>query len=868
MRAFSILVVCIVIAASGCAVDASHLGPHDPCGSYGNCVSSSITYTRANPDDTLYPGDQFTITLSITLGRGAAGCGSGCSESWSSSLSGVAWSYDTSEFTAETSGTSASFTVTGNSTGSYTISATASFSVTITMCVTSTSTSSSKTTEASTATSCSTSHAQSSVTTTQQVTVIQLELQVAARIVNVTDRATGYVLRNPDGSFYRNDSFCVQWNATFQFSDARKDINVSVLSDPLSSLALLNSSSTTVSTSAPGDLGIRHGTFCYSVALNAPYQPYNLTLSFEALNWLGVSIAHTVIAVPFAVVQYSPSFTYFTYMDYNSKSSTTYARPFITLIRYGGNNPGYSYGGDSNTDPIVNDNDTRERAYINNFTFATMGWNTTLQLINASVGQDLLFHNYSVSISYSFLHNQAEYNDKTYYPMITWKDRVQKYYFIGNITEFEAYVPDEMTYYNLTSSAYSRNFAGNTTPLFNTTYLYEPIQYNGYLMFKFYYASGALDLSANVTITAQNPSPLNVYLLGRVKSTFGNDSSVLEAFEKDLYSSNYTQTLRQLQPNLNGTITYLVNQTNLATIGANAFPSFNITVSSDLSGSSYQFTSQSPFLTGETTTSCAGAPPPWLSCSEFSYGILNRFSLFLVNGSVLPSLPFDDATAYYLDPLYENLILPLNFTLLANSMLIMNSTLPPAPTDYVSWWAASPVGAIINPNQPVTFEPGQLTDLYQFIYGQNSTVFVNTEGGGIGLSLPPVTQDNTCLLTFAIGPESGGVMRLWAVDSDGTVLTNMSLSPTTPSITSFSPPGYLGFYTAAIPVVHDGTTTVTLVNAWGAKTTIVGIPVMITVSSSPLLSWNFVILITVILLGIGALSSLLKRREARRDEGG
>ncbi len=248
--------------------------------------------------------------------------------------------------------------------------------------------------------------------------------------------------------------------------------------------------------------------------------------------------------------------------------------------------------------------------------------------------------------------------------MITWKDRVQKYYFMGNLTEFEAYVPDDMTFYNLASSAYSRDFAGNTTRLFNTTYLYEPIQYNGYLMFKFYNADGSPDLSANVTITAQNPSPLNVYLIGKVESTFGNDSSVLKAFEKDLYPSNYTMTLKQLQPNLNGTITYLVNQTNLATIGASAFPSFNITVSSELSGASYQFTSQSPFLTGETTTPCTNAPLPWLTCNEFSYGVPNRFSLFLVNGSILPSLPFDNATAYYLDPLYENLILPMYSTLL------------------------------------------------------------------------------------------------------------------------------------------------------------------------------------------------------------
>jgi len=811
------------MAASGVAVGASYLRPHDPCDSYDDCIAYGISpSTHSNPDGTYYPEDVFAFNLAATPGPDTRGYS-------------TSWSFDLSEF-SKSDGT---FTITGNKTGAFTISATVSFDVNINGSV-----------------------IISKLRATESVRVLQLALRVSYDMVNVTDPTTGFVLRNPDGSFYRNDSFCLQWKATFQFSNIRTDINVSVLSDPLSSLGLLNSSSSTVSTFAPGDPGIRQGMFCYSVALKAPYQAYNLTLGFEAMNWLGKSVAHTVTAVPFAVVQYSPSFTYFTYMDYNSRNSTTYARPFVTLAWYGGNDPGYSYGGDSNTAPIINGNDTRERAYIDNFTFATTGWNTTLRLVNASVGQDLLFHNYSVSLSYSYLHNQTEYNNKTYYPMITWKDRIQKFYFMGNLTEFEAYAPDEMTYFNLTSSAYSENFAGNTTRLFNITYLYEPIQYNGYLMFKFYNADGSPNLSANVTITAQNSSPLNVYLVRRVESTFGNDSAVLKAFEKDLYPSNYTMTLKQLQPNLNGTITYLVNQTNLAAIGASAFPSFNITVSSELSGASYQFTSQSPFLAGAATTPCTNAPLPWLTCNEFSYGIPNRFSLFLVNGSALPSLPFDNATAYYLDPLYENLILPLNSTQVASS------TPPQASIDYVSWWAASPVGAIINPNQPVTYEPGQLTNLYQLIYGRNSTVYVNTAGGGIGLSLPPVAQGSTCLLTFAIGPQSGGVTRLWAVDSEGTVLTNTSLSPTTPSITSFSPPGYLGFYTAAIPVVHDRTMTVTLVNAWGAKTTIAGIPVMITVLSRPLLSWNFVILITVILLGIGALSSLLKLREARREEGG
>jgi hypothetical protein len=62
----------------------------------------------------------------------------------------------------------------------------------------------------------------------------------------------------------------------------------------------------------------------------------------------------------------------FTYMEYNSANSSSYERPFVTLIRYDGNNPGYSYGGDANTAPIVAVNDTRERALINSFNFTVM----------------------------------------------------------------------------------------------------------------------------------------------------------------------------------------------------------------------------------------------------------------------------------------------------------------------------------------------------------------------------------------------------------------------------------------------------------------------------------------------------------------
>ena len=136
---FCVMLVILLGSAGGVVAHFGSAQPgRDPCDSYGNCVSASITYTRANPDDSLYPGDQFSITLQATPGSGGTGCGSNCSESWSGALSGVTWSYDTSalQMTSTGGGTSAQFASIANDTESQTVTAAASFLVTITTCVT------------------------------------------------------------------------------------------------------------------------------------------------------------------------------------------------------------------------------------------------------------------------------------------------------------------------------------------------------------------------------------------------------------------------------------------------------------------------------------------------------------------------------------------------------------------------------------------------------------------------------------------------------------------------------------------------------------------------------------------------------------
>ena len=482
-----------------------------------------------------------------------------------------------------------------------------------------------------------------------------------------------------------------------------------------------------------------------------------------------------------------------------------------------------------------------------------------MRLVSSSVGQDIRFEEYPVSISYKELNRTN--------PVITWRDRVQKYYFLGNATDFERYASDGLIYYNLTESAFSTDFAGALRqPLFNTTYLYEPVQYSGYLVFRFSDANGNPDLTANVTIVSHNPSPLNAYLISRMKAKFGSDPAVLNAFEKDLYPSSYTMILKQLQPNVDGTIVYLVNQTNLALPGDKAFPSFNVTIYSAFTGTSYTFTGQLPYITGETTNYCSAPSrfPPWFrfffnyfrtTCKETSYSVPGAYSLFLLSDDTLPSSPFPNATAYYVAPDFTSLSLPVN------------STLSGGQAYYLNWYAKAGGESEINPNYPLSQEPGHLTALYQLLYGENTTVNVNTEGGGVGvLSQQEEGNGGVYQFTLSFGPQSGGAARIWAVDSGSRVLTNETLPPTTSSLSSFTPPGYYGDYSVAIPVAGNGTMTMTLVNGWGAKTIIRGIPINVEAGHAPSIPWDFVTLVTIVLLGIGALASLLRWRVARRKE--
>ena len=68
MKFVIIAVVVLVFALASVVLAPSPNNSSDPCDGYGNCISSSVSYIRANPDGSLYLGDEFAVTPSVSLG--------------------------------------------------------------------------------------------------------------------------------------------------------------------------------------------------------------------------------------------------------------------------------------------------------------------------------------------------------------------------------------------------------------------------------------------------------------------------------------------------------------------------------------------------------------------------------------------------------------------------------------------------------------------------------------------------------------------------------------------------------------------------------------------------------------------------------
>ncbi len=585
----------------------------------------------------------------------------------------------------------------------------------------------------------------SSLSASESVETRAFELTFQTELSNVTN-SLHQVLRNPDGSFYHDDQFIVNYSYSFLFMQQRPDIKVVVEPQFDPSFAKLTSYQNSSST----------GHFLFTVANTTGTS--KITMTAKAFDYQGALLGSKTQKQPFAVVNYAPYFKYFTYMGYNSKNSSAYERLFVTLVRYDGNNPGYSYGGDANTAGILAVNDTRERALINSFNFTTVGWGVKANLISGDISQDLSFWNQTST-------SLGTRTTNTTYPVITFAHRVVKFYFSSDLGRIQGYSGQGLEYFNVTELAVSKGFAGGNYGLFNTSYLYQPFYYSGYISV-FTYGPSGLDPSDSVNISLVTPDPLNLHLLSSLNHTFGSNQQVAKAFEDDLFPA-YSNVMN-LKPvsSSGGRWVFLLNDTNLAMTNDTTVPYLNITV-----------------------TGASGS---------YSYTVADAFSSFLVNRTLIPSLPFQSVDGYYLDQLRQLVALPLNFSL----------TLPNNP--YLAWDYNGSSPSFIS---PVTYEPGNLSSVYGFLYGGNSTIYANLGGGGGSLVNIQRQQTNFEALAM-LGPQTGGVTSLWVKDPNGNLIVNDSLTPNTEPP---SPSGYFGFYGLSFPMSVNGTYQFGISNSWGVS---------------------------------------------------
>ena len=728
----------------------------DPCDVYGNCISSSISYVRSNPDHSLYLGDEFSVTSSVSLGS--------ITRSYS-----LSWSYDGAVFIALGGGL---FQVVGNVSATYPVTIKASFTMvekvgnsTVTLF--------------------------SSLSTSQSVETQAFVLTLQTELSSVTDSA-GRVLRNPDGSFYHDDKFFLNYTYSFPFMQERPDIKVAVEPHFDPSFVTLGAYENASST----------GYFVFTVANKTGTS--NIQVTGQAFNYQGSLLGTKEDAQPFAVVDYAPHFTYLTYLDYNSLKPSSYERPFVTLVRYDWNDPGYNYSGDSNTAPIVSRQDLGERAWVNNFTYASEGWKVSTTFTSGQVNNAVSFANSTVGLGIVTT-NQTR---TTMNP-----GSVVKYYFLANQTTIRQLVERGSEYFNVTVGFRSDDFAGGHYTLFNTTYLYEPIFLNGNLTF-FAYSGESPDPHTNITLTVQNETPLNNVLTAQVVDRFGNDSSVLHAFSSDLYPAS--DTVQRLSPSRvsDGVWSYVINQTNWSGLASTQLPVLTISASE--------------------------------GSSNVSYSIPEAGSMFEVGRSTLAN-PFGNITGDYLDQGKQLLMLPLNFSFIGS-----------AP--YLVW-------AFGGNNQPfqaatpyfLTTEPGNLSRTYAFIFGEDNSVNVNLKGGG-GVSVFQrgyVSGGMYAIDVFA-NETSGGIVSVTAIVNGKQVV----LSSIPPNSSPFTPPSFYGISELEFPGDYNGTVSFQVTNAWGATWTAGSADITYLAPALPTVPAEELGLFVLLLVGLSLLANQVGLRRA------
>ncbi|MDG6920941.1 MAG: hypothetical protein JRN59_05370 [Nitrososphaerota archaeon] len=589
MRLLPILLVPIILSTSMYLVGVPHQAPQDPCDSYGDCVSSSISYIRANPDHTLYLGDSFQISVSITTGPNTT----------SHSLS---WSYDQSEFRR----TGDSFNVSGSAIGVYSVTASA--------------------------------------------------------------------------------------------------------------------------------------TFVGSVTVGNSTELFNSTLSTSQ---------------EVAVVRYDPQFTAYAYMLYgNSTASSSLQRPWVLLVRYDGNLPGYSFAGDGNTAAFNGSRTLAERAYFDSFRFTTFSYQSS------TIGGVLDFHaiNSTGTAQYDWL-NRGD-SAPLYHG-----NRIEKYVFQATPSSLSSLLAQGFVYQNVTMvGCWQQEGACDL----KQPYWLVPFLWSGRLNVVSVDSSGNPVPSTPISLTIQNPYPLDDWLTSNFQQVFGSDPAALRAFSEDLYSTNQSMTFTGT-----GVLSLVLNQTSLVP------PQISLTAGSTISTGTFDFT---PTLVDSAIMS---VPNSLNGTVFYANATIPLWSYNMIQGNL----------AYL--PIFTTIDHPTAFLELVN--------------DGQSGWVA---GNTTEPQTPSAFASQE----YGFWpMGGNLTVYVNLQGGGVNLLGVQKISPSEYQASFYVEPWSGGISSVHVTQGSGAIENESTLDSA--AYPSPLPQGLTGFFSITYPATGQDVRAV-FANVWGAKTTV------------------------------------------------
>lgn len=590
MKLLSVIIICTVVAGSLSVPNFASSRSYGPCDSYGDCVSSSISYISANPDHTLYLGDSFQVSVSVTTGP-------------NTTSHFLSWSYDQSEFRRIGS----SFNVSGSAIGVYSVTASA--------------------------------------------------------------------------------------------------------------------------------------TFVGSVTLGNTTQPFNSTLTTSQ---------------QVAVVRYDPEFTAYAYILYgNSTAPSNLQRPWVLLVRYDGNLPGYSFAGDGNTAAFNGSRTLAEKAYFDSFRFTTLSYQPSM---TGGGVLDFRVINSTGMAQYGWL-NQRE-SAPLYYG-----NRIEKYVFQATPSSLPSLLTRGFVYQNVTMVGCWQQEDACTL---KQPYWLVPFLWSGRLNIVSVDSSGNPVPSTPISLTIQNPSPLDDWLISNFQQVFGSDSAALRAFKADLYPTNQSMIFTGT-----GVLSLVLNQTSLVP------PQISLTAGSTLSTGTFDF---APTLVDSAIMS---VPNSLNGTIFYANATIPLWSYNMIQGN-LAFLPISTTIDH-----------PTAFLELVN--------------DGQSGWVA---GNTTEPRTPTAFASQE----YGFWpMGENLTVYVNLQGGGVNLLGVQKVSPSEYQASFYVEPWSGGISSVQMTQGGGAIENESTLDSA--AYPSPLPQGLTGFFSITYPATGQDVRAV-FANVWGAKTAV------------------------------------------------